>query len=267
MSFNIVLPLYNIKETFDKLQWIGLFPDSLISNILSLSSDNIIELAQPFITPEVIKILHNITSDNQCKFYFNRKISKDLIKSGYYLNIDLLVIIGSPQYPYLLREFPRMDLINPNNNSDIFPIITWLALNNYIPFIIYWIEKGLDLNTYGYELLRIASSYDHLDLVKILLRNEQITYDSEILLEPVLYGHTDVVKCLLQAGAKPTKALVIQATLYCYIDIVKLLLSDPRINPNDFKEDNHFIYTALDEGYYEVAYYVESWIIEHGGRV
>lgn len=293
MSFTIFLPIYNLNHIFNRTKFLSLFPDSLISNVLDLSSDETIEMTQPCLIPDIIQLLWDIIEHGNYKSYIP---SKDLLKVGNYLNIDLLVILGSPQWKYFNYEFPDINLLGIKDAELPFQ---WAIENNYIPLVTYFIKNGIDPSINNNGAIQDASLYGHLQLVNLLLKDERVDSSdlgndaiieasargyldivNRLLLDPRVNpetypiigasknGHIDVVTRLLKdERVKPNKDAVRNATINGHIEIVKLLLSHPKIDPTEFQRYNYFVYTAIDRGYFEVAYFVESWIIEHDGHI
>lgn len=93
-TFTLYLPLYDKAYRFDINKFRNAFPNSLITNTLELSKDTDIKITEPFVTPKVIDILYYYAMDEHLPYIRTESYRNDLAKSGDYLNITLLQMMG-----------------------------------------------------------------------------------------------------------------------------------------------------------------------------
>lgn len=257
-----------------------------------------IEINMPFITMEVMDILLSIVNTSTIPPV---KSYKGLVTAGHYLGIDLLVIIGSPQYGYFIKEYPDINIIDiePDQISDT---LRYAVMNNYISMVEYLIRNGVDLNIHGDNAIWEASGYGHLQMVNLLLKDERINPQSggnfpiaisaeyghlsvvdrllqDPRVDPSVFenstiiitsqnGHIDVVRrLLLDPRVNPGIGSIRRASENGHLEIVKLLLQDSRISIDDFWGFNYWIHSVEDKGYLEIGVLLKEYIKAHNNTL
>lgn len=193
--------------TFSKEDLLSSYPESLITNILELSSDTYIEFTQPFITPQVMSVLVNISQHFIPTI--NPSISENLVKTGNYLNIDILAVIGSPKWAEICRLHGKTFTLPLEDKRGLFRT----AVNyNYVELIDYLIKNGVDPCIDDNYAIQQASNYGYLSLVNRLLQDPRVNPGI-----PTKRGDTPIR----------------WASCYGHINIVNRLLLDPRVDPSE----------------------------------
>ena len=207
MQFIITIRDDTTKYIFNRHKFTSLFPDSLITTTLNMSSDTDIEFTQPFITPNVINMLSYITEHEYVRPDF--KSFPELIQAGDYLNIDILTIIGDEKWIQFTKMCPEINLLKIGKLF-IVQIFMYAVHIGHLSLVKYLINKGADPSI-SYQKIKNCA-----------------------LTESCIRGHTHLVRYLLKdKRIDPNDNVVIRfASLLGHIDIVNLLLEDPRVNPS-----------------------------------
>lgn len=112
----------------------------------------------------------------------------------------------------------------------------------HLEVVKYLISQGADPTTRDNLALKWASMNGHLEIVKLLLNYEiDLHYYEIALCFASQYGHLEIVKFLVEFGIDPScrsNSAIKIASKNGYSDIVKFLLKDSRVNPED---DSNFI--------------------------
>ena len=99
--FTITLTEHKCSKTFTRENFLSVFPNSMISNALELTSDVNIDITQPFVIPEVLDILHLMCEEGEMNYQSNDAIRANVDKSANYLGIDLLAVVNDPKFQEL----------------------------------------------------------------------------------------------------------------------------------------------------------------------
>lgn len=251
-TFTINLSLH--KETpsyvFDKSKFISFFPGSLINTILDVTGENIIDMTMPFVTPTVMDILQSIIDYGSIPNFFldtpigfDLNIQSNLIKSGNYLNIDLLVMIGDEKWKDFVAGDWGISDINILDPADIEADGSWLfkcAIEyNYELLVSHLINYGVDptqvlkIGDESIDAITYASREGYLSIVKRLLKDERVTlHGSKCIGLASRYGETEVVQLLLRHTTSIHKNMaLVEASEHGHLDIVEMLLQDSEVDP------------------------------------
>lgn len=242
-----------VKESryiFNRSRFLDAFPDSLISNILTLSSDTEIELTQPCITSYVMTLLQEITESLVLPLSIDK--GEPLASASNYLGIDVLRIISAPQWKWICKDrifAPSLMTLpvtkyTPDGEVDgcdkMELLFMWAVESNYPSLVEYLVGRGQDPSILDSLALRKVVYYEHISVMNVLLRDHRIdpnTSQDYCIRTAAELGNVEIVNRLLQDsrvdltvyGNSALEAAVSNG----HLDVVDRLLLDPRVNPRE----------------------------------
>lgn len=176
-TFTVSLPEYKQKYSFDKDHFLTLFPGSLFSTMLSITSDTDIELSQPFLIPQAMEVLQAIMDRKEIPVIY-RSHSPGIRQSGDYLNIDLLAIIGDPSWPDFIAAGYTIFNLEDKDEKTIMTMFKFAVNTNYLSLVDYILIKCPVLSFETCEVLNTAIHKGYLSIVSRLLRDPRIPLDN-----------------------------------------------------------------------------------------
>lgn len=241
-QFTVTLPRYGQTWEFNRDQFITAFPDSIISNLLEYTSDTDIEITQPFVTPMIMDLLSAFIVNRVIPF-IDPDTRPNLIRSGNYLNISVLLVLGDPNWPGLLEEHPTINLANASI-EDLYHLLEFGIGKDDLLLIDYAINLGADPSVNNNEYIATASYEGALPVVNRLLEDERVdpsANNNRALFNAVGSNNAPVLERLLKdSRVDPTvnhNELLRHAVYFGYGGILDLLLKDSRVDPLYHKED------------------------------
>lgn len=234
-DITVTLPKrYYASWTLNKARIYSMFPGSLIETTGDLTSDTHIELTQPFLTIDVMNVLETMVTTQKIP-EIKASVQSDLVLAGNYLNIDLLVIIGDPKWNLVNLGYNLLD------KNDITTHGRWIfdkaVMYDYVPLIDYVLRHGvkpyLVLPSYPDEgALAYASRMGYIATVDRLLKDPRLSpSDYGVIEGAVSMGHTSVVQRLCQDPRMIPNHALFSACRHNQVEIVKLLLKMPKVDP------------------------------------
>lgn len=126
----IYLPLGEFKTTVDRQKLLTKYPDSLLATMLEQDPQaTVIELTQPFVTYRVLSQMTWIINDDRVPYMYPDEVDPiNFEKSSRYLLMDILGVIGTPEYVQFQDKFiypgedywTGNDLLHLNISLDLF---------------------------------------------------------------------------------------------------------------------------------------------------
>lgn len=197
------LPLYNASWIFETERFLSYFPQSLIGTTVDLTGENEIDITQPFVTKDVMDVIWNIVEYDRI-LDFNTSITQNLMRSGDYLNIDMLIMIADPKWRNMTKKYPNVNILNEADMKEYGDrMFVDAIIDNYELFIDYLLNNGADPTQYISQLVPTSEE------------GEMMTYDMNYKGRGV--GHK--------------MDAITYASYYGYLPLVERLLLDERVDP------------------------------------
>lgn len=247
--FTIILPRYSYSKSFPRDRFMELFPGSMITNTLELcQSETKITLTQDFITPDILNFLEVLITSWDTPAIKDDKdpLKPLLVKSGAYLGILVLSIIGDPEYTSYYRGLMcDVNLFTLEKNPERYRIFAYAVFHGFEPLIELCLDIGLDPRTdvglcghigEANWILPHLCQRGKLSSVNRLLKCPELQSSLGTLpciMYAVTGGHVHVIHRLLQDPRIDInlKGSLVAACVRKRLDIVQLLLSDKRCDP------------------------------------
>lgn len=127
MSLTVQLPSdYQISFPMNVLT-----PDTLLGNLVEQGYDTV-NITQPFITPEILQLLHGILTQKHINQNLVFSIAQQeqlsyLNETGKYLGYPILSLIADPKYVELIRQHPEINILDADQLSQFSIYRTTLA--------------------------------------------------------------------------------------------------------------------------------------------
>lgn len=180
MSFTIDLSRYKLKYVFDRNRFLRLYPNSLIANILNVSSDTEIIIYQRFVTDFVMRILYIITEKKQVPLIGIGADGLSLQRSGDYFNIDILCVLGDPQWYNFNIYVGHLDILDSKDYEQLF--IRGVT-SGFLCLVDYLLKHDVDPSLYNNLAIRLAIARNYDNIVRRLLRDSRFkvnTHDDRV---------------------------------------------------------------------------------------
>ncbi len=230
---DIVLTGYdNYTVTVNKDNIIELFPNSLLGTIISLDkSVELIPLTNPIITPNILNILAYIINNKTLPIIPS---DPEYAIASRYLLIEALGLLSDPDIAIFLKTYLDINLLDAQSIYDNLNVIGDFISANRDKILLRYLFHMIP-----YDILPDEMKYDSLlcDLVGII-RN----------------GEVKILQIYLQYGVDPSQDNNIAITIATRgnnIEVLDLLLADPRVNPST--GFNKPLLNALSRGHIEMA--------------
>lgn len=223
-TFQIILPNYNrYSVTFDRNLFLALFPDSVISSVLTSTDSSEIEIQESSVTPDVLNLIFALVNEQPIPTV----AEGDLLAPSRYLGIPALSRMhdwsASSSSPNFLPLFGLFNALLAN--SDVDPFLEQLT--------------GEELN------------------------NEDLSIIQAIVTEAMQRRHPEVVQKFLSYRPIQTYDLLEQAVTNNYPDIVRYLLDIQDLNPYGpgvfVDRIPKVLVTAIQHGYAEIVDLLMPW--------
>ena len=108
MSFTITLTTYNHVAPFDLSEFTQLYPDSMITTVITESKEENIEITNPLVTPQILQLLQEIITTR--KYPYVNDTNHPVRKALRYLCIVLPDFIYDPSYEEYLKDSSKPNL-------------------------------------------------------------------------------------------------------------------------------------------------------------
>lgn len=172
--FTISLPRYSYEHTFDLAQFKKCYPESMITATLDISTDTVIELTRPEVTPTCLKYLEQVTNGN-----LYPPSSEDLTSASRYLLIPFIAVASDPLYIDFYPQFMGVDILDAGVVSMQYMGIMSFAIRNKFHRLTEYIWDLAPIKDHPQDNVHlgyIAAYYDNLSAFKKL--ESYLTYRS-----------------------------------------------------------------------------------------
>lgn len=184
MDFTIYLLPYTYGKTFNRDDFITLFPDSMIATALTDPEATEIDIPNRVVTPYVLNYLVNVVNGGipEVSYIFPSGLlegegSLNMIDASRYLLIPLLNVISDSNYSLLMKQYPDLNIADPVQLYQLYlNILRFGLLHGYTSLISYLfdhvdISKRLQDN---FEALFVSA---YMNNVSVTLKLLQYTID------------------------------------------------------------------------------------------
>lgn len=244
--FLVYLPGYDHVAMMNRAVFTQLFPDSVISNALTMfgpDEDQMVEIEEKAVTPQIVDLLKWMTDHQQLPTIQQIKGIHGLGSVGNYLNIPILGVIGNPRYVQIspVSRFADINLLKPETWTLMSgELMAFAIIHNYYELFDYLLPRisSHDVDWDRALLMVVNSGHDR--MVNRLLvdgRANPAANQNGVFLATIEKSNADTVARLLadprvDPNAQGGKALDI-AIITHNRDVIELLLSDPRVIVSD----------------------------------